>query len=98
MKVSISFKHMDSSPAVEEKINEKLERLGKFFGGEFSVEWSCSASKDVHASEVYVSASHHKFHAHSEKDNLYKTIDEAVEKLERQMSKEAEMQKDKIHR
>ncbi len=98
MKVNISFRHMDSSPAVEEKINEKCARLNKFFSGEISIDWICSVEKDNHVSEVNAKVAHHNFHAHAVMDNMYKTIDDAVEKLERQMEKEDSKQKEKIHR
>ncbi|MDH5581190.1 MAG: ribosome-associated translation inhibitor RaiA [Bdellovibrionales bacterium] len=98
MNINISFRHMESSPAIEEKIHEKCGRLNKFFNGDASIEWVCSVEKDNHISEVNAKVAHHNFHAHSELDSLYKTIDEAVEKLERQMEKEDDKQKEKIHR
>ena len=98
MNITIAYKSMESSPAVEEKIKEKCHRLEKYFKGAFHVDWTCHVEKDNHISEVYVSAAHHKFHAHSEKDSLYKTIDDAIEKLEKQMARESSQEKEKIHR
>lgn len=98
MDVTISYRHLEPSPSVDEKINQKLERLKKFFHGNFHIDWTCSVDKDVHQSDVLVKGDHFSFHATASMDNLYKTIDEAVEKIERQLQKKNSMQKDKIHR
>ncbi len=98
MVVTISYRHLDPSPAIEEKIQQKVVRLKKFFHGNFNVDWTCSVDNDLHHSEVQISGDHFSFHASAERDNLYKTIDDAMDKIERQMAKKNGMQKDKIHR
>ena len=87
MKVNISYLHLESTPSIDEKVRVKAEHLKKFFDGNVEVNWVCSIEKDRHKSEVNVHASHFHFHAEAEDDNLYKTLDEVVHKLEKQMRK-----------
>ncbi len=87
MDVRISFRHMDSSPTVEEKIQQKCQRLKKFFAGDFQVSWICTADK-LHKSDVTVSGEGTTCHASAENDSLGKTLDLALEKLEGQLAKQ----------
>ena len=57
-----------------------------------NVHWVCSFEKDLHTSEVKVTGSHFACHASAQNENLYKTFDDAIEKLEKQLSK----RKDKV--
>lgn len=98
MDLKISFRHLDHSDGIEEKIKEKASRLSKYFHGHFNVDWTCDMDGDVHKSEVHVIGDHLSLHASSKKDNMYKTIDDALEKIEKQMSKKDNLVKDKMHR
>ena len=98
MKLNISYHHLESTPSIEEKIREKAEHLKKYFDGHVEVNWVCSIEKDRHKSDVNVHAGNFNFHATAEDDNLYKTFDEALHKLDKQLKKKNEQVKDKIHR
>ena len=74
MDVTISYRHLEPSPSIDEKINQKLDRLKKFFHGNFHVDWTCSVENNVHQSDVQIKGDHFAFHATASKDNLYKTI------------------------
>ncbi len=87
MEVKISFRHMDSSPTVEEKIQQKCQRLKKFFAGDFQVSWICTADK-LPKSDVSVSGEGINCHASAENDSLGKTLDLVLEKLEGQLAKQ----------
>lgn len=98
MDVKISYRHMESTPSLDEKINKKVSKLKKYFHGKMSVEWICSVEGDNHYSDVTVSGDHFSYHATAKEDSLYKTIDGAVHKLERQLEKKSAQVKEKIHR
>ena len=98
MNLKISYKHLDSSDAINAKINEKMTHLEKFFTGNVEAHWVCSVDgHDQHTSEVQVNVNGHKFHAHATDSNLYHTLDVAVEKLESQLRKDKEKRKDHRH-
>ncbi len=98
MQLSISYRHMESTPSIENKIREKAEHLEKYFKGNGEIKWVCMVEKGRHSSEVQVHAGHHYFHAHAENDNLYKTMDEALEKIEKQIRRKDKKEKDKRYR
>ena len=62
------------------------------------VNWICSVNGDSHNSEVTVRGDHFQAHASSAQDVLYKTFDDVVEKLEKQLARKNEQVKEKIHR
>lgn len=97
MEVKISYRHLDSSPSVNAKIEEKMQHLKKFFHGKLDAHWVCSVDgHDQHTSEVQVNVDGDQFHAHAVDENLYNTLDIAIQKLESQMRKKSE--KNKHHR
>ncbi|MBK24765.1 MAG: ribosomal subunit interface protein [Halobacteriovorax sp.] len=98
MKLNISYHHLESTPSIDEKVREKADHLKKYFDGNVDVNWVCSVDGKRHKSEVNVHAGHFNFHAEAEDDNLYKTLDEVLHKMERQLRKKNEQVKDKIHR
>lgn len=97
MNLSISYRHMDSSEALENKIKEKAEHLKKYFHGNVDIKWVCSIEKNNHISEVNVHAGSGNFHAHAEDKSMYSTLDLALAKIEKQVSKSNSKQKDNIH-
>jgi putative sigma-54 modulation protein len=98
MKLNINFDSIDSTDAIREKIEKKAEKLKKFFDGGFDVNWTCSADKTGHHSKVHIHYKGFSVDANSTKDDLYKTLDDAVSKLEKQLAKHKDQIKDKIHR
>ena len=52
MKLKISFKHLNHTPALDERIKEKSEKLDKYFEGNTSVSWTCWVSGDDHWAEI----------------------------------------------
>ncbi|MAX65902.1 MAG: ribosome-associated translation inhibitor RaiA [Bacteriovoracaceae bacterium] len=98
MNLSISYRHLDSSESVSKKIEEKVQHLKKYYQGAMNISWVCSVDgHDQHTSEVQVSVDNNQFHAHAVDSNLYATLDAAIAKLEKQMSKESEKKKRRIH-
>ena len=98
LELKIAYKHMGSTPSISEKINDKAAKLKKFFDGKIHVEWTCSVEAGIHHSEVTVTGDHGTFNASDSDDNLYKTFDGVIAKLEKQITKKKEILKEKIHR
>lgn len=97
MNLQINFHQIDSTPAIKEKIENKCEKLKKFFDGKFDVKWTCSTGKDGHHSHAIITANGFTVNADSTKDDLYKTFDDVLSKIEKQLSKKKTKMKDKIH-
>ena len=97
MKITTSFLHLEHTPALDEKIKETSEKLTKFFKDKGTIKWSCYVKNGQHFAELYYHAPHCEYHATAWSDNLYHSIDMAVDKIEKQAFKKKDKY-NKIHR
>ncbi len=91
MKVTVSFRHLDHTPALDERIQEKSEKIAKYLDGNLHLKWSCEVKDGrEHYAEVEVLGPKFDYHAKAHSDSLYKTIDLVVAKIEKQVQKKKE--------
>lgn len=88
MKITISFHHLDHTPSLDERINEKSQRLSKYLDGKTHIKWSCYVKNGFHHADVHLIGPHFEQRATAQTDNLYKTIDVVLDKVEKQLSKQ----------
>ena len=98
MKVTITFLHLDHTESLDQRINEKTAKLEKFFEPDSSIKWTCYVKGGEHYAELNATGTtlHHNAIAHS--DNMYKSIDLALDKMSKQVQKHREKRQNKIHR
>ena len=90
MNVTFTYRHTDSSDALEARMRGHLDKLAK----------SLSAATDIHCVftvegyrntvEINIVGGPLELSAHDAKDDMYKAIDSAAAKLERQVRKQRE--------
>jgi putative sigma-54 modulation protein len=97
MKLTISFKHLKHSDALDTKIKEKTEKLEKYFQGNTSVHWVCWVHENEHWAEIKVHGPKFDFFAKASSDNMYKTLDLCIEKMERQVERQKDIKRNKLH-
>lgn len=97
MKITTSFLHLEHTPALDEKIHETSEKLAKFFKDKGTVKWSCYVKNGQHFAEIFYHAPQCEYHAKAVSENMYYSIDLALEKIEKQASKKKNKY-NKIHR
>jgi len=97
MKITVSFLHLEHTPALDEKIKEKSEKLRKYFHDQGQMKWSCYVKNGEHCAEVFYHAPTCEYHAKASSDNLYHSIDMVIDKVEKQIYKKKEKY-NKIHR
>ncbi len=97
MKLKISFKHLKHTPALDERIKEKSEKLEKYFEGNTSVSWTCWVEGDNHWAEIKAHGPKFDLFAKACADNMYKSLDLCIEKMEKQYDKQKDLYKNKIH-
>lgn len=97
MKLKISFKHLKHTPALDERIKEKSAKFEKYFNGSCSIQWVCWVHEGEHWAELKVHGPKFDFFAKGCADNMYKTLDLVVEKMERQIEKKKDIWKNKLH-
>lgn len=97
MKLKITFKHLDHTPALDERIREKSEKFEKYFQGNTTVQWFCWVHNDEHWAEIKVHGPKFNFFAKACADNMYKSLDLVVDKMERQVEKQKDQKRNKMH-
>lgn len=86
MNLNITFRHMDHTPALDQVIRDKSEKFTKWFGSQVNVHWTCWVEGLEHCSEVTVNAGQSKYFAKAHADDMYKTFDLAIHKIQNQMA------------
>lgn len=97
MNLTINFHQLESTPAIKEMAEKKSKKLTKFFDKGFDLTWTLSAGKDGHQAKALLAGNGFTLNAESTKDDLYKTFDDVVGKLEKQLVKRKDIAKDHIH-
>lgn len=98
MKLEMNFHQLESTPAIKEMIEHKSQKLSKFFEGSFDLKWTLKTDKEGHHSHAILAGRGFTLNADSTRDDLYKTFDDVVGKLEKQLLKKKNIAKDHIHR
>ena len=96
MQISVAIRHGHLGEQSQDKLKEKVEKLGRFFDRLMAIEVVVEL-KDENAPEVeiMVSAEHkHDFVARTTSDKLFPAVDSAVQKIEQQLRK----YKDKVQK
>lgn len=85
MNVNITFRHMEHTPALDQLIRDKSEKFSKWFGPSVDVRWTCWVEGTAHSSEVSIHTGQAEYFAKARADDLYKTFDLVVQKIQNQV-------------
>jgi len=98
IKTTITFLNMDHTEALDQRIRSKTDKIEKYLTTGTHVKWTCFVKKNVHYAELQVNGVKQQFHAKAAANNLYKTFDLVISKMEKQLNKLKDKKKNKIHR
>jgi putative sigma-54 modulation protein len=98
MNLNISFKQMDSSDALKEFIREKSQTLEKYFHGRISVNWNLTIEKKNRVAHCHLLGNNMDFFGEGVTEDFKASIDEALDRIEKQVRKRKEIVKDHLHR
>ena len=87
MQVSVTFRHMDPTDALKEYAEDKIARLQKYVDWPVEVHVVLSTEKFEHVAEVTATTRGSAFKGSERAEDMYASIDGAVEKVERQVVK-----------
>jgi len=88
MQITVTFRHVDSTPALRSYAQDKVARIvRKYLKRPGDAHVILSVSKQRHVAEVTLQADHAPLFAKETTQDLYSAIDLAVEKLEHQAQK-----------
>ena len=94
MNVTVTFRHVDPTPALRQHAEDKLRRLKKYLHRPVDAHVILSVTKERHTAEVTLNADHESMFAKEVTHDLYSAIDLAVSKLEHQAQRVKEKRED----
>lgn len=86
MTISFTFRHMDPSDAIKGYAISKLSRLQKLLLHPMSAKVTLAIQKQRHVAEVQLTSGREHIEAKESSDELYASIDQVTDKLERQIN------------
>jgi putative sigma-54 modulation protein len=86
MQSNLTGRHVEITDALREHIDKKLEKLSSYGDNITDVRVVLSVEKYRQFAEITVSGrGNTKFHSHEATDDMYVSVDKAIEKVERQL-------------
>lgn len=97
MNIAFAFKNFEPSDHLRKYASRRFEKLGRFIHKTENVEMSVNLSVDKfrHKAEVQIAGDNFNLSAAEQSEDMYATVDMILDKLEAQIKKHAEKQKEK---
>ncbi len=86
MTISFTFRHMDPSDAIKSYAAAKISRLQKLLLHPMTAKVTLAIQKQRHVAEVQLASGREHIEAKESSEELYASIDQVVDKLERQIN------------
>jgi putative sigma-54 modulation protein len=93
MALHLTYKDIESTPAIKDYTEKKVEKFRKFVTYPMEVHVMLSVHKGEHTAEITCQAEHKQLIGLAKSENLYTSIDGACHKIETQLKKEREKKK-----
>ena len=88
MRVSVIAKNTTTTPALKDMVEKKLSKVKRYFNPDVEARATLSVQKNKHKVEVTIPFNGVILRAEEATDDMYKSIDLVVNKLERQIRKQ----------
>jgi len=95
MNIKVTGKNIEITEAIRQYVNEKADRLEKFEGSNTELNVVCKVEREEQIVEMQLSHNGEFIKIEEKNDDLYASIDLALDRLERQMRKSKEKVADK---
>lgn len=87
MRINFTARHYKPSSRLKEYAENEVLRLEKFYDGIISCEIVLDYQKDIQIAEVHITVYGQKLTVVEKTDDIYKSIDKAVGKMERKLKR-----------
>lgn len=87
MQVSVTFRHMEPTEALKEFAAEKVARIEKFIHTSTDAHVVLSVEKYMHKADILIKAHGVMMRGQEKSEDMYSSIDGAVDKIERQVKR-----------
>ena len=98
MVINMSFKHMNTSDSIREYAHEKTEKLKIYFDGKIHVTWTFNLEKTEYIAHCHLLGNRMDYFGEARCATLQESIDDSLEKIEKQIRKHKEIVKDHLHK
>ena len=90
MQINISGHHVEVTEAMQSHVEDKMSKLTRHFDNITKGQVTLTVVKDRQTAEATIHITGHDLHAKAENEDMYTSIDQMVEKLDRQVLKHKE--------
>ena len=87
MQVSVTFRHMDPTQALKDFAHEKVARIEKYIHTPMDANVVLSTERYMHKADITIKAHGFMMRGQEKSEDMYSSIDGAVDKIERQVRK-----------
>lgn len=87
MQVSVTFRHMEPTEALKEFAAEKVEKIQKYIHTPCDAHVVLSVEKYMHKADILIKAHGVMMRGEEKSEDMYGSIDRAVERIERQVKR-----------
>jgi putative sigma-54 modulation protein len=85
MNIAITFRHIEPSDSVKKYAQEKIAKLQKFLRQPMKANVTLDLERLEHVVEVRISSGSEHYHGKEQSEDMYASIDQVHDKLERQI-------------
>jgi putative sigma-54 modulation protein len=94
MQLKVTGHHIEITPSMRAYIEKKFERITRHFDHVIDLHCTMTVEKKTHRAEATLHVSGNHIHADAEEGNMYTAIDLLADKLDRNVLKHKERQRD----
>ena len=94
MQIDYVFKGVSSGNEIKSFINDKTEKLAKYFDGKIHAKWVLDQERDEKVVHLHVVGNHIDYFGEDRHENLLTAIEQTLDRVERQLKKHKEILKD----
>jgi len=85
MRISYTFRNMESSDAIKNYASEKIGKVQKYMRAPLHAEVTFSMERHLHRVDLNLTGDGHQYAGHGQSEDMYATIDQVVDKIDRQV-------------
>jgi len=93
MQVNITFRGLDSTDSLKAYVRERVEHVEKYFDRPVEAHAVLSMERYLHHADITLQAGPYVLRGRVKSEDMYKSIDESVDKIEKQLKR----YRDKLH-
>ncbi|MFA6033947.1 MAG: ribosome-associated translation inhibitor RaiA [Myxococcota bacterium] len=90
LQINVTFRHMEASDALKQYASDKVEKVERYLHPPVDAHVVLSIEKFIHHAEVTVNAGGIHLHGAEKSEDMYSSIDLAIDKVEKQAKKHKE--------